>query len=160
MFRNLITKKRAVVLGVVAVLAVAGIAIAYFTSSGSGTGSATVGSSSAFKVTVSAPSGGPLYPGSGSESLAYSVENTGSGFENLNATSVEVASKGGNITESGTEVAGCLSTWFTATDTSPAPKNLKGGESANGSVKVTMQDSGTPQDACQGKSPDITVNAS
>lgn len=154
------TKKRFAVLGIVAILATAGIAVAYFTSTGSGTGSATVGSATAFKVTVSAATGGPLYPGSGSENLAYTVKNEGSGAQNINSTSAVVASKGGNITQSGVEVAGCKASWFTATDSSPAPVSLKGGESAPGSVEVTMQDSGTNQDACQGTSPDVTVSAS
>lgn len=161
MFRKVVTKKRALVLGVVAALAVAGIAIAYFTSTGSGTGSATVGSATAFKVTVSAATGGPLYPGSGSESLAYSVKNEGAGAQNVNSTSATVASdEAGDITQGGEPVEGCKASWFTATDTSPAPVNLKGGESASGSVEVTMQDSGSNQDACQGASPDITVSAS
>lgn len=160
MFRKAITKKRFAVLGAVAILAMAGIAVAYFTSTGSGTGSATVGSSTAFKVTVAAATGGPLYPGSGSENLAYTVKNEGSGAQNVNSTSATVASEGGNITQGGVEVPGCKASWFTATDTSPAPVNLKGGESASGSVEVTMQDSGTNQDACQGTSPDITVSAS
>lgn len=160
MFRKGMTKKRFAVLGAVAILAMAGIAVAYFTSTGSGTGSATVGSATAFKVTVAAPTGGPLYPGSGSENLAYTVKNEGSGAQNVNSTSAVVASKGGNITQEGVEVAGCKASWFTATDSSPAPANLKGGESASGSVEVTMQDSGTNQDACQGTSPDITVSAS
>jgi hypothetical protein len=159
-FRKGITKKRFAVLGAVAILAMAGIAVAYFTSTGSGTGSATVGSATAFKVTVSAPTGGPLYPGSGSENLAYSVKNEGSGAQNVNSTSASVASEGGNITQGGVPVVGCKASWFTAVDSSPAPVSLKGGESASGSVEVTMQDSGTNQDACQGTSPDITVSAS
>jgi hypothetical protein len=160
-FRKGITKKRFAVLGAVAILAMAGIAAAYFTSTGSGSGSATVGSSTAFKVTVAAPTGGPLYPGSGSENLAYTVKNEGSGAQNVNSTSASVASsEGGDITQGGEAVEGCKASWFTAKDTSPAPANLKGGESASGSVEVTMQDSGTNQDACQGASPDVTVKAS
>ena len=160
MFRKFITKKRALVLGAVAVLAVAGAAIAYFTSSGSGNGSATVGVATAWEVNVSSPTGGPLYPGSGEENLAYTVKNNSAGFQNLNSTSATVVDDGsGNIKSGGSAVVGCLSADFTATDTSPAPVNLAGGATANGSVKVTMTDSGKPQDACQGKSPEITVEA-
>jgi uncharacterized protein (UPF0333 family) len=158
-FRKGITKKRFAVLGAVAILAMAGIAVAYFTSSGSGTGSASVGKSTAFTVEVSSDTSGSLYPGSGSETLSYTVTNPGTGAQNLSATTATVASAGGNITEGGNEVEGCKASWFTAKDSSPAPKNLKGGESTTGSVEVTMQDSGN-QDACQGANPDITVNAS
>jgi hypothetical protein len=160
-FRKSMTKKRFAVLGAIAILAMAGIAVAYFTSTGSGSGSATVGEATAFKVTVSAATGGPLYPGSGSENLAYTVKNEGSGAQNVNATSASVASdEGGDITQGGEPVEGCKAAWFTATDSSPAPVDLAGSESASGSVEVTMQDSGTNQDACQGASPDITVSAS
>ncbi|MEA2224973.1 MAG: hypothetical protein QOE67_255 [Solirubrobacteraceae bacterium] len=158
MFRKMINKKRAIVLGAVAVFAVAGIAVAFFTSSGSGTGSASVGKSTAFTVTVGSPSGGPLYPGSGSETLAYTVKNPSPGSQNLASTSAKVASSGGNITQGGEAVSGCLAADFTATNTSVS-KNLAGGESIGSSVEVTMQDSGINQDACQGTSPDITVEA-
>ena len=91
------------------------------------------------------------------------MTNPGTGNQNLSATTASVASSGGNITQAGVPVAGCLSAWFTAANIAPAPlpQNLAGGAtSSGGSVTVTMQDSGTNQDACQGKTPQITVNAS
>jgi hypothetical protein len=60
-------------------------------------------------------------------------------------------------------VAGCLASWFTATNTPPAylPQTLAGSATSTaGSVAVTMQDSGTNQNVCQGATPDITVSAS
>ncbi len=60
-----LTKRRArVALGSTCALAVAGVALAYFTTSGSGTGNATVGSSSA--VTLHATVSSNLYPGTSS----------------------------------------------------------------------------------------------
>jgi hypothetical protein len=159
MFRKMITRKRSLVLSAVALLAVAGIAVAYFSSTGSGNGSATVGKSTAFTVTVEAPTGGPLYPASGVENLAYTVKNPSPGYQNLASTSAKVVDDGsGNIKSGGVAVPGCLSKDFTAKNTSVS-KNLKGGESISSSVEVTMQDSGENQDACQGKSPEITVEA-
>lgn len=162
MFRKLAGRRMAVGIGAVASLVLAVGAYAYFTSTGSGTGTATVGSSTAFTVNVAPATGGPLYPGAGSQTLAYTVTNPSSGHQNLSATTSSVASSGGNITEGGAAVAGCLSGWFTAANTAPAlPQNLAGGAtSTGGSVTVTMQDSGTNQDPCQGHAPDITVNAS
>jgi hypothetical protein len=159
-FRKAITKKRFAVLGAVAILAMAGIAVAYFTSSGSGTGSASVGKSSAFTVEVSSDTSGSIYPGSGSETLSYSIKNEGSGHQNVTSTSASVNSDEGNITQNGTPVVGCLASWFHAADTSPAPVDLAGGATAEGSVKVTMEDAEANQDACQGANPDITVKAS
>jgi hypothetical protein len=159
MFSKLLRKKRVVVGLSVAMLAVAGAAFAYFSSSGSGTGSATVGKSTAFTVEVKAPTGGPLYPNSGVENLAYTVTNPSAGNQNLASTSAKVVDDGlGNIKSGGVAVPGCLSKDFTAKNTSVS-KNLAGSESINSSVEVTMQDSGANQDECQGKSPEVTVEA-
>jgi hypothetical protein len=166
MFRIFRMKRTVAALSVVGVLVCAGAAFAYFTSTGSGSGNATVGSSSAFTVNVAAASGGALYPGSGTQTLSYTVTNPSSGAQSLRATTASVASSGGNITTgsgAGTPVTGCLASWFTATNTAPTPlpQNLAGGAtSTSGSVAVTMQDSGTNQDPCQGATPNITVSAS
>jgi hypothetical protein len=161
---HLLRRKRVgVAVGVIASLALAAGAVAFFTSAGSGTGSATVGSAGAWTVNVSAATGGPLYPGSGSQSIAYTVTNSGSGHQSLTGTSAAVASSGVNVTQGGTPVSGCLASWFTATNTppTPLPQNLAGSAtSTGGSVAVSMQDSGTNQNPCQGVSPDITISAS
>jgi len=156
------TKRRIVALSVVAVLAAGGAAFAYFTSTGTGTGNATVGTSTAFTVALAPPTGGLLYPGSGTDTLSYTVHNPGTGAENLSATTAVVASSGGNITQGGTPVVGCLSAWFTAKNTPPTlPQNLAGGATSTaGSVAVTMSDSGTNQNPCENATPDITVSAS
>ena len=163
MLRKFTRKRALVALSVVAVLATAGAALAFFSSTGSGTGSASVGSSTHFTVAVSPATGGPLLPGSGTENLSYTVNNPGAGSQNLSSTSAAVASSGGNITTNGTPVPGCLAADFTATNTKPTPMPqvlVGGATSTAGSVSVTMQDSGANQDACQGKTPDITVSAS
>lgn len=156
------TKGRSIALSVVATLAIAGAAYAYFTSTGTGTGNATVGTSTAFVVTVAAPTGGLLYPGSGTDTLSYTVRNPSAGAQNLSATTAVVASSGANITQSGTPVVGCLAAWFTATNTPPTlPQDLAGGATSTaGSVAVTMTDSGTNQNPCENATPDITVSAS
>lgn len=159
--RHMFTKVRIAVLCTVASLALAGAAYAYFTSSGTGTGNATVGTSTAFTVSVAAPTGGLLYPGSGTDVMTYTVHNPSAGAQNLSSTSVAVASSNGNITQGGTPVSGCLASWFTATNTPPAlPQDLAGGTTSTaGSVAVTMTDSGTSQNACENATPDITVSA-
>jgi archaellum component FlaG (FlaF/FlaG flagellin family) len=159
MFRRFTRKRAVVALGVVAALAITGAAIAYFTSSGSGSGQASVGTASAFSVTVSAPTGGPLLPGSGAENLAYTVKNTGSGTQNLSTSSAKVAQDtNGDITASGASVAGCKASWFTPLNNAPTYGPLAGSASAHGSVDVTMPDNSTDnQDPCQSAQPDITV---
>lgn len=161
MFRRISRKPLIAGLSVLAVLAMAGGAFAYFTSSGSGTGTATVGTAAAFTVNPATATGGLIYPGSGSESISYTVTNGGSGAENLSATTAAVASSGVNITENSAPVSGCLASWFTATNHPPTlPQDLAGGATSNaGSVTVTMTDSGGNQNACENATPDITVGA-
>ena len=152
-------KRWLVAASVVASLVVAGVALAYFTSTGSGTGTASVGSPSNWTVTPATATGGPLYPGSGSESIPYTVTNPSPGQQQLANTEAFVTSSNGNVTQGGTPVAGCLASWFTAVDSSPAslPSDLASGGTASGSVSLTMQDVASSQNACQGVSPDVSI---
>jgi hypothetical protein len=168
MFRILKRKRVAVPLGVVMSLAVAAAAFAYFTSTGSETNTVSVGSASPWTVTPSAARGGPLYPGSGTENIPYTITNTSPGHQQLSGTSAVVASYSGSVkadagyvTQGGNAQVGCLASWFAAVNTAPTglPQDLAGGGSVKGSVAVTMQDSGSNQDACAGVSPDVTIGA-
>lgn len=153
-------KKRAAVLGsLTALVAVVG-AIAYFTGTGSGTGQATVGTSTPWDVTFTGTSG-TMYPGSGTSTVDYTVENVGSGNQRLNATTATVVNDGsGNVTSSGTPVPGCLAAWFSAANNPPAAVTLAPSGTATGTVDVTMSESGTNQDPCKTVTPDILVSAS
>lgn len=160
MFRRLTKRRLLAAVTVVATLAVAGAAFAYFTSTGSGTGSATVGSSSNWTVAAQTATGGPLYPGAGSMSIPYTIKNPSSGSQGLQSVSAAVASSGGNVTQNGSAVAGCSASWFTATNNPPGLGDVPGGQTVTGSVTVTMQDDTTSsQDACQGVQPDISISA-
>jgi VCBS repeat-containing protein len=158
-FRPLKCKRAAVVVGSVAALALAASAFAFFTTTGTGIGTASVGSATAFTVSFGTATGGPLFPGSGIQRLPYTIANPGGGAEQLTTTTATVASSSGNVTSTGTPVPGCLAAWFTAANTAPATASLDPGASTTGSVAVTMQDSGTSQNLCQGVTPDITVDA-
>jgi archaellum component FlaG (FlaF/FlaG flagellin family) len=166
MLRKL-TKKR-LVAGVVVLLAlaVAGAALAYFTGGGSGTTQvAAVGTSSNLSVTFGTPTGA-MYPGTGTDTIPFTITNAGSGAQELSAVAASVANDGsGNVTSSGAAVTGCLAAWFAASPgTLSAPVDLaasgQAGDSYSGTVTVTMSDSGTNQDACEGQTPDITVTGS
>jgi hypothetical protein len=160
--RRLFSRKRTMLLGsLVAIAAVVG-AVAYFTDSGTGTGQAKVGTSTPWSVTFGTTTG-TMYPGSGTSTVPYTVTNAGSGNQQLTSTSASVVSDGsGNVKQSGTAVAGCLASWFTATNTPPAslPATVLPSGTKTGSVAVTMSDSGTNQDPCKNVLPDILVSAS
>jgi hypothetical protein len=160
------TKRRiVVVLCAIVALAVAGSAYAYFTSTGTGTDqTAAVGSATNFNVTFGTATGA-MFPGSGTDTIPYTVTNAGSGSQQLHAISAVVAADvSGNITSSGTAVVGCLAVWFTATPPTITAVTLNpspaAGSTSTGNVTVAMVDSGTNQNVCQGKTPDITISAS
>ncbi len=141
-------------------LGVTGAAIAYFTSSGSGNGQATVGTSSSWTVTQTSANG-TMYPGTGSTTIQYKVTNAGTGYQELNGTTGVLATDGsGNVMSGGSAVIGCLASWFSVSNTSPAAVDLASGASASSSLQVTMSDSGTNQNVCQGVTPTITISAS
>ncbi len=152
-------KPRLAALTAVVVLAVAGGAIAYFTDSGSGTGHATVGSSTPWSVTFGTTTG-TMYPGAGTSTVNYTVTNAGSGHQYLHGTTASVVADGsGNIKDNGTAVSGCLASWFNATNHSPSAADLAVSGTATGSVDVTMTNDPSNQDVCQGHHPDILVSA-
>jgi hypothetical protein len=133
------------------------VAYAFFSSTGSGNGAASVGSAvNTWGVAVSTDTSNSLYPGSGSETLTYTITNTGAGHQELNSVTVTVPNSGS-----------CLGSWFTATDNGStngvtlgaASADLANGGFDTGTITVTMQDSGSPQDACQGISPTVHVVA-
>src|SRR5581483_6611693 len=77
------SKKALVLLGVLVVAAAAAIgAYAYFSAQGTGTGHATVGSTTAWTVTPDAITG-DLYPGQGTDPATGTVTNNSNGNQNL-----------------------------------------------------------------------------
>jgi hypothetical protein len=158
------TKKRVIgALSLIAVLALAGGAFAYFTSTGTGTGNATVGSSSTYTVTVGAPTGGTLYPGSGTDTVSIDVHNNSSGNQQVSNVAASLTANGsGDVYNANTSAyaTGCKASWFTVTPSETGlPADLNGGGDYTTSATISMQDSNTNQNACQGVAPQVTVSA-
>jgi hypothetical protein len=166
-------RKVFVALGTLSALAVGAIAVAFFTGgNGTGTGSATVGNSTAWGVAVNSgsasytPSGyTAIYPGSGTEALPFTVTNNGGGTQNLKSLSYAIKQDGsGNAEQSdGTVITGCQASWFTATGDSgnaALPQEITHSSTYTGKVNVTLSDVNSNQDPCQGASPGVTVTAS
>jgi hypothetical protein len=141
--RKHLTKKRAVVLAIVgAAIALGTGAFAYFTASGSGTGSATVGTASAINLSSGAVGG--LYPGGADVPVTVNLSNPGGGAQYVGTVSGSVADNGG-----------CQGAWFQV-DSVAYNGTLAVGGSDTKSTNVRMLDSGTNQNACQGKT--MTIN--
>ncbi|HEX2819277.1 MAG TPA: hypothetical protein VHO07_03795 [Streptosporangiaceae bacterium] len=156
------TRRWIAIVGITAAMVLAGgsAAYAYFTSTGSGTGSASVGSAGSWSVSAGSPSG-TIYPGSGSSVITFEITNNGSGDEQYSSASATVNSgSGGAVTVGGVAVTGCLAAWFNATVTTDPHLNedVQSGNTVQANVKVTMpSDSNDDQDACEGVSPDVTL---
>ena len=142
------TKKRALVaLSCACALAVTGAAIAYFTSSGSGTGTATVGSSSA--VTLHATISSSLYPGSSSP-VSFTVDNPSSGVQRVGTVSLSSISVDSGHSTCSTTISGGNPDFTMAAGPVNQVINPGNGQSVAATGTLTMNETGTNQDACQG----------
>lgn len=139
-------------------------AYAYFTSGGTGTGNATVGTASDFEIEADPPTGPALLPGAGTQTLNYTVTNVGDGQQQLTSVVVTVSDDGSgnvlNTAAANAAVPGCLVSWFTVDNTgAPAATTLASGAAATGSATLTMPNAAVNQDPCQGVSPQLTITA-
>jgi hypothetical protein len=144
-FRKALIKKRtAIVIGAVAVLAVAGIAVAYWTTSGSGGGSGAVAQSNGTLVLHGSITG-PLTPG-GSSPVAFTADNANSSSEQVGTVKAVVSIDEAHANE------GCKASDFTIADTAEnqviAAKGSAVALAHDGSI--SMGDTEANQDACKG----------
>jgi hypothetical protein len=142
-------KKRllSLVVAVAVVAAGGGLAYAFWTATGTGTGAATTGTSTDFTVTSDPATGAPLTPGGASQSVAFTVANTGTASQDLSSVVVTVADATGNPW---TDPAGCSSADYTVGTPDVPYGELAGNTSVDGTVTVTMKNLATNQDDCQG----------
>jgi hypothetical protein len=143
-FRKAITTQRCAVLGAGAILATAGIAVAFWTASGSGSGSGTVASSNGSLVLHGSIASG-LTPG-GSEAVSFTADNT-------NSSSLQVGTVNAVVSIDAEHAeAGCKASDFSVADTvenQTIPANTSGVALANDG-SISMTDSEANQDACKG----------
>jgi hypothetical protein len=143
-----ITKKRALVaLGFTCALAVAGVAFAYFTSNGSGTGTAAVGSSSS--VTLHATITNSLYPGSSSP-VSFTVDNPSSGVQRVGTVTLASITVDASHSECKTTISGGNPDFTMAAVPVNQVVNPGNSQSVAATGTLTMNETGTNQDPCQG----------
>jgi hypothetical protein len=151
-------KKTAIVLaGGILTVATAGGAYAYWTTIGSGTGTATTGTSSVFAVTTDAATGGPLTPGGPTETVTFHVQNNNSGVQRLTAVAVTVANSDGTAWSA---VTGCSAADYAVGTPTFTAGDIASGASKTGTVTVTMNNLSTNQDACKTVNVPLYVSAS
>lgn len=182
--RRFFTKKRSLVaLGAIAAMVVASAAFAAFTSSGSGTGTASVGSDTGGSWTVTQTnSSGTLFPdpagaagavgnGANIDTLTYDVTNNSAGSLLLASVTAQIATGTGgawSYTDANNDPA-CTASDFSingqpvgasATDTALAGDVNSKATTGTSTFKVELIDNGKNQNSCQGQTPPIYYTAS
>ncbi len=181
-------KKTAVVsVASVAVLGISGVAYAYFTSTGQGTGSATTGTSTAFTVSAPAVTSGDLVPsstiGTGvKDTVSYTVTNPSAGNQYLSSVVISVGSSTGTspslVETNWTKTVGanpaCSSHDFSVGGSAVGDGitagsgsftihpnvDLTPGQVYSGTVTLQMIDNSANQDSCQAATVPLFIAAS
>jgi hypothetical protein len=151
------TAKLAVAGVSVGTLAVSGVAYAYWSTTGTGSGSATTGTSSVFAVTSDAATGGLLTPGGPTDTVAFHVKNNNSGVQRLTAVAVTVANSDGT---EWTAAPGCSAADYTVGTPSFTAGDIAAGATKDGTVTISMNNLGTSQDGCKGVTVPLYIAAS
>jgi hypothetical protein len=153
-FRKLSKNKRALtVLGVIAVLAVAGVAVAFWTASGSGSGSGKVAESNG-ELALSGTISNELTPGSTSP-VTFTASNSGSSSLQVGTIASVVSIDAAHAT------AGCKASDFTIEPT--VENQTIAAHASNVALgtdgSITMADTEENQDACKGATVTLTLTS-
>ena len=151
------SRKATIVIGsTVGALAIGGVAFAYWSTSGNGSGSAATGTSSEFVVSTDAATGDPLTPGGPTQTVGFHVQNTNSGVQRLSAVSVTVANSDGSTWTSGD----CSAADFSIGTPQFTPGDIAAGATKDGTVTISMNNLSTNQDDCKDVTVPLYVSAS
>ncbi|MCU1495313.1 MAG: hypothetical protein JWO62_3077 [Acidimicrobiaceae bacterium] len=159
-FIHLSMKKKLVAAGLAVgvTLGVGGAAFAYFTTGGSGTGTAGVGTSSDLTINqVGSISG--LLPGGGSQPIEYSIDNTSTGNQDVTGVTVAIASITAPAAVGGLT---CTSPDFTLTQPNTVPGDIAAKTtytSAPSGASISMNDTASNQDGCKGATVNLSFTA-
>jgi hypothetical protein len=158
MLQSIRRKRAAMAATGVAVLATAGGAFAYFTTSGSGPGSAGVGSSSNVTVaqvgTVS-----NLLPGSPAQAVDFSIDNGLSTPQYIHSVAVSISSITAPAAVGGLT---CTGADFTIVQPTAINSDLAAGTTtfSPSGATIAMNDLATDQDGCKGATVNLAFAAS
>jgi hypothetical protein len=157
-------RKVLVPLIVVGVLAVAGAAVAYWTSTGTGSGTATVGTTQNLTITPVTFTG-TLYPGGTAATSAITINNPGSADVQVTNLGLDTAqpTSGPQIGSGigGLPAAGCPAADFTFNANLGGPVNVPaGGSVVVNSATLSMANTTSNQNACKGRTLTIYLAAS
>jgi hypothetical protein len=142
-----------VAVALLALLAFSGVALAYWSAGGSGTGTAQAAAGTTPVVVNQTNVLTAMYPGDTAQTISGNFNNPNAGPVYVTTVTASIAS----VTKAGNPVTGCDATDFTLSPTvatvnaEVAAGNSQGAWSG---PKIKFNDKGTNQDACKG----VTVN--
>jgi hypothetical protein len=144
MFRNLVKKRTVLTLGVVAVLAVAGVAVAFWTTTGSGSGTGSVAATNG-TLTLHGTITNALTPGSSSP-VAFTADNAGSSSLQVGTIEAVVSIDQAHVEK------GCEASDFTILGTieHQVIAAHASGTALAKEGSISMADTAANQDGCQG----------
>jgi hypothetical protein len=140
--RRISKRSIAVFVGVMVVLASAGVAFAYWTNSGTGTGTASTGTNAGITVVQTSPITN-MGPGVAAQTLSGNFNNTNSGPVYVNAVTATIT---------GTDKPGCGVTDYTIAGTAPVNVEVPAGAGVGSWTGLTIAFNNKPavnQDACK-----------
>lgn len=141
-------RKKRVAITTAALVAIGGgAAFAYWTSQGTGTGSATTGTTVPFTVTSTTATGGPLTPGGPNQTVAFDVTNPGTGVQHLTNVKVTIAEANG---DPWTHASGCSFKDYAVAAVDITKGDIAPGAKVSGTVTIKMNNLPENQDACKG----------
>ena len=145
---NRLSKKSAVsALAVLGVLAIAAVAYAYFSTTGSGTATATVGTSSA--VVIKGTVTGNLYPGSSSP-VSLTVDNNSGGKQRVGTITLEKITADASHSSCSVVITGGNPDFTMPEIVVNKVFGPGTGQAVTPNGTLTMNETGVNQDACQG----------
>ena len=149
-----INKRRGLVLGVIASLAIGGAAVAYWTAGGSGTGSGTAAGSQTGLTANQTTTLTAMYPGDSAQTISGNFNNPNSGPIHVGTVTASISS----VTKAvGAPAGTCDATDFTlanAAMTVNAEVPVGSAQGAFTGATIKFNNKATNQDACKG----ATVN--
>ena len=155
--RRQLSRKAMVVVAVVAFVATAGVAFAYWSATGSGSGSADTGTTSGLTVKQTASPTG-LYPG-GAVALSGNFDNTNPGKVYITAVTATVTPFS---VRPDTGKPACTQADFTISGSAPVAAEIPVGAGVGSwsGLSLNMTDAATNQDNCKNVTVPITYSAS
>ena len=161
------TRRRLAITAAASVIALAGgtAAYAYFTQTGSGTGSGSVGTAGTWTVSAGPVAGGPIYPGAGTETITFTVTNTSNAYAEFSSATASIPTYEATTdaeTSADADISGCTASWFAATVSNDPDLNtqIAPGDNASVTVSVQLTDEAVDQDSCAGASPAVSLSIS